>query len=164
MRVHRTTPPSERFWAKVAKGDGPLACWLWTGAKRRKGYGSFWLSDGQNVGAHIYAYEESFGPVPAGLDVMHSCDTPSCVRNDGPNSHVSAGTEAANQDDKWAKGRGNPPAGERARTAKLTGPQVLEIRGRYTGAHGELAALAREYGVTYAMVRDLIIRRTWKHI
>ena len=68
----------ERFWMKVEMGPG---CWLWLGAKRGKGYGSFFV-DGRNVGAHRYAYELANGPIPVGLQIDHLCRTPLCVRAD----------------------------------------------------------------------------------
>lgn len=90
----------ERFWAKVRKGPG---CWLWTAATNNRGYGKL-SRGGRNAGlvyAHRLSYEMHHGPVPADADVMHSCDTPACVRPD----HLSTGTRLDNMRDAKAKGR-----------------------------------------------------------
>jgi hypothetical protein len=95
MRVYSTTrkrfytrkPAEERFWPKVNK-DGPLPsnrpdlgpCWLWTGARNRQGYGSFFLSEGRWVWPHRFAYELTYGPIPEDLVLDHLCRNPSCVR------------------------------------------------------------------------------------
>lgn len=86
------------IWDSVARRDD--GCWVWLGAKDRDGYGRV-MVDGRTMGAHRIAYEESHGPVPDGLVVMHSCDNPSCVNPD----HLRVGTQAENIQDRDAKGR-----------------------------------------------------------
>lgn len=66
-----------RFLAKV-QHDPVTGCWNWVGAKRRGGYGCFWLNGGQ-VGAHRFAYEAVHGPLPDGLITDHLCRNPACV-------------------------------------------------------------------------------------
>src|ERR1043165_1317635 len=69
-----------RFWVKVDKSDG-LGCWLWTAATTH-GYGMFRSGGrkGRTVHAHRVAWALTHGFVPAGLDVLHRCDNPPCVR------------------------------------------------------------------------------------
>ena len=88
---------TERFWAKVQKGGG---CWLWTGARTSRGYGSFRVT-GYSWSAHRLAYEFHWGPVPAGLHVLHRCDNPRCVRP----AHLYVGTPSDNLADALARGR-----------------------------------------------------------
>jgi hypothetical protein len=55
--------------------------------------------------------------------------------------------------------------GSQHHAAKLSHADVLEIRRRH--AAGEIEswnALAREYGVTWATIQKVILRRSWKHI
>lgn len=87
-----------RFWSKVDRtGDG---CWLWTaslsGGRGQQKYGQFTyaVAPGQqrHIGAHVYAYELTNGPVPDGLEVMHTCHVKRCCLP----SHLKAGTHSQN--------------------------------------------------------------------
>lgn len=97
----------ERFWLKVDKRE-PLLCWLWLGAKSKKGYGSFILDGRRNVegarkpiGTHRISWMFASGSIPDGLHVLHHCDTPACVNP----LHLFLGTNLDNTKDKMAKGR-----------------------------------------------------------
>jgi len=63
-------------------------CWIWMGAIMSRGYGS--LSRGRL--AHRVSYEEFFGSIPAGKQVLHKCDVKCCVNP----SHLYAGTHKDN--------------------------------------------------------------------
>jgi len=53
--------------------------------------------------------------------------------------------------------------GEQVNTAKLTAPQVTEIRIRRQ--HGEkLKSLAEEFGVSETMISLIVRRRNWQHV
>lgn len=87
----------ERFWSKVQKTDG---CWLWQGATTGAGYGGFNIK-GDLIGAHRVAYELTFGPIPDGLLVCHTCDVRHCVNP----AHLFLGTHTDNMQDCKTKGR-----------------------------------------------------------
>lgn len=71
----------ERFWARVDKRG---ECWLWTGRKSEKGYGSFSDGDRSKL-AHRVSYELLVGPIPKELEVDHTCHTKDCHKgNDCP--------------------------------------------------------------------------------
>jgi hypothetical protein len=72
----------EYFWAKVDKsGD----CWIWT-ANRVAGYGRFGSPGSSTYDrfgtslAYRIAWCDENGPVPAGLELDHTCNNPACVR------------------------------------------------------------------------------------
>lgn len=97
-------PLPERFWEKVYKGEGE-ACWEWLGTRTR-GYGMVWtrppgVRRGHMVLAHRVAWELANGAIPDGMDVLHRCDNPQCVRE----SHLFLGTHQDNMTDMVAKGR-----------------------------------------------------------
>ncbi len=70
--------------------EGPAGCLLWQGSFARK-YGTVKFR-GRGWGAHRVAYELAFGPIPAGLDVMHLCDVAACINTD----NLEAGSRRQN--------------------------------------------------------------------
>jgi hypothetical protein len=148
----------ERFWAKVRKTE---TCWLWT-AGTRTGYGRAWFG-GKLRDAHRVSYALFNGAVPAGLDVLHTCDNPGCVNP----AHLRPGTHQENMDDKVAKGRqargvalNRPQDGEKNLMAKLTEEDVADI---FTnGLSG--AECCRKYGASPGVVSEIRSRKLWPHV
>lgn len=64
------------FWNRVTKSDD---CWIWTGPVNHGGYGRASM-DGKGIAAHRYAWEETNGPIPSGLQIDHLCRNRLCVR------------------------------------------------------------------------------------
>lgn len=99
---------ADRFWEKVDR-RGPNECWPWTAAIDTMGYGI--MSRPATVGttrkayAHRISHELNIGPIPAGLEVLHSCDNRPCVNP----AHLSAGTRKQNMVDAGSRGRMNRP-------------------------------------------------------
>lgn len=143
-----------RFLEKIHRTGN---CWLWMGSKGQDGYGHLTV-DATKTYAHRAAYELFVGPIPTGKWVLHHCDNPSCVNPD----HLFLGTNADNQRDSEAKGRGR--GGERNKQHKLTLGQVQEIRGLYQRGSCEFgaSALGRRYGVGTTEVCNIVHARTWK--
>lgn len=73
--VDRTV--SERFWVKVALGEGD--CWVWMGATMPNGYGRFGVGSSKVVLAHRWAFEQMVAEIPAGLVIDHLCRNRACV-------------------------------------------------------------------------------------
>jgi hypothetical protein len=148
-------PLADRFWAKVARGEG---CWPWTGATHwRDGRGYFQIKGRPHIAARV-AWELTFGPIPEGLDVCHTCDHPWCCRPD----HLWLGTGNDNHADKARKGRA--PRGERHKQAKLKEADVLKIRADYAVGDISQQSLADGYGVSQAVISAIVLRKTWRHI
>lgn len=87
-----------RFMAKVRPGES--GCWEWTANKTRTGYGMFSV-DGKGRKASRVSWEFSFGEIPTGLHVLHSCDNRACVNP----AHLRLGTHQDNMNDKCFKNR-----------------------------------------------------------
>lgn len=67
------------------------------------------------------------------------------------------------------RGRKRPDISERMRGSRHPGARwdeadVRELRGRYTGAYGELTRFAREYGVKVQTIEDAVKGKSWRHV
>lgn len=167
---------AREFWRKVDKTG---SCWLWTGATDGR-YGQVeWK--GRPMKAHRVAWRLGRGGIPWGLNVLHHCDNPLCVRA----GHLFVGTQSDNLLDAKAKGRcgfqtkpellargdkhgshTHPERlarGERNGFAKLTEDQVRMIRKRRAlGVTYEL--LAAELGVNPVTVSRICKGKGWAHV
>lgn len=171
----RPTPLTDhqRFESHVRITPG---CWFWTGQPQDNGYGRISIgSRGQarEILAHRFSYELHHGPIPDGMLVCHTCDTPLCVNP----AHLFLGTHADNSDDKVRKGRqaqgqthGSRLKPERMRRgpgvkqSKLNESLVREIRRRYAAEKVSFEALARQYGVSRPMIGYIVNRTWWRHV
>lgn len=179
MSVFKT----ERFWSKVAIGDG---CWLWLRARFDDGYGAFRF-DNRQYRAHRFAWLETRGSLPSDMLVLHHCDTPLCVRPD----HLFLGTPADNMADRDRKGRQargerhgsrthpeRVPRGERHGSrshpervphgsshpsAKLSEDGVRFLRALFEEGHSK-KQLAKTFGITRWAVTMVVERRTWRSV
>jgi excisionase family DNA binding protein len=125
-------------------------CWLWQGYTDKAGYGTFWV-DGKKVRAHRFAYELAWGPIPAGLCVMHRCDRPTCVN---PNC-LSVASNAENSADMTSKGR--QARGTKHGRTVLTEAQVREIR----TLPGTLKEIGERFGISREQVSHIKSRKRW---
>ena len=146
-----------RFWSKVNKGTED-ECWEWQAGKNNKGYGAFKFG-GSTIGAHRFSYLLARGSIPVGMQVCHHCDNPGCVNP----KHLFVGTQSDNQQDSVAKGRDNPPWGEKCGKAKLCNGDVYEIRRLYSLGVTQVL-LAKMWIVSVWAIADIVNRNTWKHI
>ncbi len=121
------------------------------------GYGGFCPRSGEKTYAHRFAFVLAKGPIPAGLNVLHSCDNPRCVNP----SHLFLGTTQDNIADKVRKNR--QLRGETHRMVKLTDESVRMIRDRYEeGAQQD--HLSAQFGVSRSNIGMIVRRVTWRHI
>lgn len=134
---------ADRFWAKVDQRRSD-DCWPWTAGKdNATGYGRFRGED-ESESAHRTAYRLTYGEVPAGLQVDHTCHNadescaggPTCPHRACCNpAHLEAVTHAENV----ARGRSG------ARYAKRTHcPRGLEYSAGNTYVNPKGSRVCRE--------------------
>jgi len=81
----------ERFTSKYVV-DPTTGCHVWTAMKQPDGYGRFrW--EGRMQYAHRVAYAAVNGDIPAGMQIDHICNRPSCVNPE----HLQAVTKSENE-------------------------------------------------------------------
>ena len=152
----------ERILSKISVDEN--GCWNWTGCKNSEGYGNLTIgsrSDGtrRTVKAHRASYAAFVGEIPAGKDICHKCDNPSCVNPE----HLFPGTEKDNVADMDAKGRRGFVLSENHPKAKLTEKDVIEARElRKQGF--SYYKLAKMYGVYRETMRRAVLGKTWQHM
>lgn len=124
-------------------------CHIWTGRLGTNGYGLLVVpGTSRTTYVHRYIWEQANGPVPVGLELLHSCDRPPCGRL----AHLRLGTHAENVADMLAKGRRNPLSHRR-----LWVDAIRAIRDSSVSD----AEIAAEYGVQARTIRDIRRGRTW---
>ena len=151
---------NERFWRNVNK-QSENDCWEWMlSSKSKNGYGSIWdNAKKKSLLTHRVSYELTYGEIPEGAVVMHTCDNPKCVNP----KHLTIGSHKLNGEDKARKGRSarNIFFGEQNPKSKLTLEQVRFIRANPQLGHKEIADM---WGLSPNCIRGVRIGRTWKNI
>jgi len=131
----------QRFWQRVALTADDTRCWEWQGNKTKLGYGTVGR-DGKTIAIHRIAWELGNGrPPKPELDVLHSCDNPSCVNP----KHLREGTAYDNTMDMVTRGRhGNATDIDTVRQVKQMqkdGFQQFEVRKALNLSHGRVAGI-----------------------
>ena len=101
MSIQRWYMTDIRFWNKVDVQDGDR-CWLWNGATTTHGGYGLLRRGGREYRAHRVMWEMVEGPIPNGMFVCHTCDTPRCVNP----RHLFLGSARDNNVDRENKRRG----------------------------------------------------------
>ena len=150
---------SDRFYEKVDNSNIE-GCWLWTGAKKKLGYGVIGLGSRIEgiAQAHRVSYELNIGRIPYGLSILHSCDNPSCVNP----KHLRAGTLSDNMQDCVSRKRNFIPdnRGELATWSKLKADSVRHIKLKLMSG----VAYAKMYGVHRSTIYQIWKGNNWKSI
>jgi len=146
------------FWARVRVGV-PEECWPWLRGAC-KGYGHvLWEIGGERKThkAHRVSYLLTHGHIPAGLEILHSCDNKRCCNP----AHLSAGTHAQNMRDAYERGLVPPLKGEKNGNAVLTDEAVADILST-PRTIGSGLALAAKYGVSPGAISHVRVGRNWR--
>lgn len=147
----RLGDPVKRFWSKVDR-IAPDSCWIWTAYIGPRGYGCLAWKSRPATRAHRVAYEITFGPIPKGMIIMHTCDNKKCVNP----AHLTVGTQLDNMRDAAIKRSYNEQS-------KLTKEEVKEIR---TLAKSSITQkeIAKRYHMSQPTISDIVNWKIWKHV
>ena len=151
----------DEAWLRRGSDEQPGGCWLWRSAKPGR-YGHTTIR-GVTVDVHRIAYAVMVGPIPDGMMVLHTCDTPACVNP----AHLFTGTGSDNMRDAAQKGRLVPPPselcsqpGEANGRAKLTAADVETIRA--DGNKYSQRSQARRFKVSPLTIRLILRGERWQ--
>lgn len=136
-----------RFWAKVDLRSS-IECWNWNGAKRPTGYGMIRI-DGKTCATHRIAYQLQKGEIPEGMEILHSCDNPSCCNP----AHLDVGTHQQNIQDMRNRFR--------MKNQILTNNQVEAIRKLYFVENVKQKDIAILIGAKKATISSAIRGKNW---
>jgi hypothetical protein len=157
----------DRFWSKVIFPINLIdSCWIWDAAKNsnklNRDYGIFYVNS--NIGnqrAHRFAYEYFYGLILPNLEVLHKCDTPSCVN---PN-HLRPGTQQDNINDMINKNRDNKAVGGNNGNSVLNDDQVKEIITKvYNNQYSSVQQICKIYNCSEMVIHNIFHRKFWTHI
>jgi hypothetical protein len=160
---HKPTDADIRqyFWSLVDK-NGSLPdpatgvkskCWLWLGSITDQAYGRF-KAGNKTYMISRFAWQEMGKPDPGALTVSTRCENKLCVR------HLYTRTRAeilASVTRGWGSGEGS-------HLARVTSKQVLLMRKLYAKGNLTQRALAERFGISTSTVKNILARRSWKHI
>lgn len=167
----RRRPLTDRLAERMQRGEAD-ECWPWHGERMKSGYGML-RPPGQRSPVtltHRAAYALAHGPIPAGMQVVHTCDNPPCCNP----AHLRLGDQRANTIDRDSKGRvasgdrsgrrTHPeryPSGDTHPKAKVTTADAEIIRQRV--ADGERRSkIAADYDVDSSVISRIMTRsRRW---
>lgn len=144
------------FWARVEIKE--FGCWNWTRGKNAAGYGIFRLN-GVHWICQRFSWTITVGDIPEGMQVLHRCDNPKCVRPD----HLFLGTMQDNMTDKITKNRQYRPVGNTNPKAVLTESQIPVIRvlARLGLFRRTIACI---FNVHTTTISAIIRGETWRHV
>lgn len=93
---------ANKLWLRTERKEN--GCLEWVGPVGSSGYGGVSVGAGVTrrvVGAHVAAWIDANGPVPAGKHVLHACDNRRCCDP----AHLFLGDHSDNMQDMVNKGR-----------------------------------------------------------
>ena len=151
-------PLRDIFDPRVDRSAGPDACWLWTGAKTKGGYGHI-IRHGREFLVHRLALYFDGVSLERTQNALHSCDNPPCCNP----KHLRAGSAKDNAQDRVARKRRTYAVGEANPSAKLDADSVRRIR-REIAVGFTQVDVAAHYGVSPSLVRAIVKRQVWAHL
>ncbi len=142
---------SKRFWDKINSGNTD-DCWEWMGALFTNGYGHIGVNY-RDCLAHRIAYELTYGQIPNGKLVLHTCDNRKCCNP----SHLFLGTHQDNTSDMIKKQR-------KINISKLNAKEVVIIRELYASGNYFQKDIAKIFGVSQSNISFICRGISWKQV
>ena len=136
-------------------------CHLWLGGVDKDGYGVFPILDDFGKHKSLKAHREAFRYYcvdPGNKHVLHHCDTPCCINV----AHLYLGNPNLNAKDRVRRGRsrGGICKGEAHGQAKLSAPDVLEIRRLYLNGIKQ-RVIADRFNIKQQTVSKIVNNKRW---
>ena len=140
-------------------------CWIWQNSLRN-GYGVISINR-KNESCHKVSYNIFKGEINNGLFVCHTCDNPKCINPD----HLFLGTHSDNMIDAYQKGRINVPDNSQYlkgcdpvnRSISLDKAKQIKKAISKRGSKS-LKKIAKEFDVSYQLIRDISCGRSYINI
>lgn len=139
------TQTIRRFAANIRVVDS--GCHIWTGNIGTGDYGFFGI-DGKNYKAHRIAWMMTYGRIPEGKSVCHTCDKPPCVNP----AHLYLGTAKENAIDRTKH--------KLRQIEQLEKDEILQIRASFNKGVPHLE-IAEKFKLAPAQVHEIAMREDW---
>jgi hypothetical protein len=131
-------------------------CWIWTGQLHPRGYGITGYRK-TKILTHRLSYLLFNGNIPYGMYVCHTCDNRRCINPE----HLWLGNQKDNMKDMIIKDR--HVRGERAFFSKLKDYDVIKIRNLFNDLKS-YSKISKLFNVGQRCIKNIILKKTWKHI
>ena len=152
----------DRFWSHVDI-QGADDCWNWQLTPSLGGYGTI-AAGGLILRTTRFAYIHGDGlytkEITGNLRIATSCRNKLCCNP----KHMKLNSQQEVFDIMRAAGQIS--VGSNCKQSKLREADVVDIRARYVNrslTHG-YGPIGVDYGVSTGCIRDIIIRKTWRHV
>ena len=153
----------DRFWSKVDI-QGADDCWNWQLTPTKDGGYGLYSAGGTLHRTSRFAYIHGDGlytkEITGNLRIATSCRNKLCCNP----KHMKLNSQQEVFDRMRAAGQIS--FGTNCKQSKLTEPDIVAIRARYTTRSlvDNYGSIAEDYGVSTGCIRDIIIRKTWRHV
>ena len=152
-----TQQDKERFWNHVDIKE-PDDCWNWKLTANHYGYGIF------SVRNKLYRTQR-FIKMIEGKNIKKRIVTTTCSNKLCCNpKHLTVMTQKELMNSM--RQNGQLSVGSKNRASKLSEDKIVDIRARYERgcAVNGYKGIAVDYGVDTGTIRDIVIRKTWRHV
>jgi hypothetical protein len=130
-------------------------CWEWLG-NQYAGYGRLSYNKSEQY-THRLSYEAFVGVIPPHTQILHSCDNPICCSP----KHLRIGTNYDNVCDRQSRSR--QAKGITHGNHKLTEPEIILIRSKYSTGQYTQQILADEFNCSRSHISNIVNHKFWKH-